>query len=150
MAHCITALVARPPVDEQKARQFDLPLLTEGAYVILPLDYRHADIWEKRLGLFSQTERPIALDRDIVHFFARELAMADYVLIDTDYFGGVGEQRAVLYKNGQALFASQAPDAINQVLRRWGVKAENGKDEFDTLGLGKYRFFSDLFDQYES
>ena len=50
--------------------------------------------------------------------------------IETDYFGGIGTQGVVLYKNGQT---------INLLLRELGVWCAPTKDEFDSLNLGIYR-----------
>lgn len=38
---------------------------------------------------------------------------------------------------------------INEALRILGVTPSNGRDEFDTVGLGKYRDFDDLFERYD-
>ncbi len=82
---------------------------------------------------------------------------AKIAYIETDYFGGIGTQAAVLYENGQIqkgpLFSEivwdrvesqylKKPDgieAINQVLQNMGVWCKDGRDEFDMLGLPNYR-----------
>jgi hypothetical protein len=37
---------------------------------------------------------------------------------------------------------------MNEALRYLGVRASPGLDEFDTLGLGRFRAFDDFFDSY--
>jgi hypothetical protein len=74
--------------------------------------------------------------------------------IETDYFGGVGRQRAAVWNKGRLALGpliSETPDpaapvlaplsngAINQVLRYMGVWTQNGRDEFDMLELRQYR-----------
>lgn len=65
--------------------------------------------------------------------------------IETDYFGGCGDQTAKVWDNGVKIFHQMdSCGPINQALEYLGVKRENGKDEFDTLGLGQYRDFTTL------
>jgi len=64
--------------------------------------------------------------------------------IETNYFGGDGEQSAKLFINNKKIYdKSDEQDwslhPINHVLREMGVKKHSGMDEFDTVGLGKYR-----------
>lgn len=59
--------------------------------------------------------------------------------ITTDYFGGFGEQTAKLFINNKRVFNKSNESAINDVLKMMGVVSKNGLDEFDTIGLGKYR-----------
>lgn len=73
-----------------------------------------------------------------------------YAKISTDYFGGIGEQSAKLFKNGQKVYDKDSRDysnyanPINDVLKMMGVVSENGMDEFDTIGLSKYRENNDF------
>jgi hypothetical protein len=58
-------------------------------------------------------------------------------VIETDYFGGSGTQCASYYSNS---IQELREVTINDVLRHMGVrKAMDMLDEFDTIGLGKYR-----------
>jgi len=62
--------------------------------------------------------------------------------VETNYFGGVGTQSAILYADGKVKegpLQTKRIGAINQVLHRLGVKRSLAKDEFDTLGLGSFR-----------
>ena len=54
---------------------------------------------------------------------------------ETDYFGGVGSQHAVVWKGGEVV----ASGSINGALAEFGVEAVNGVDAFDRVGLGEYR-----------
>ena len=69
--------------------------------------------------------------------------------ITTDYFGGPGEQSAdlrcgndILLKNHTKFDPFGRP--INQALKLMGVKKKDGMDEFDTIGLGRYRTNEDF------
>jgi hypothetical protein len=60
--------------------------------------------------------------------------------IETTYFGGVGAQAAAFYRHGRREWAESAPvEVINRALEALGVRAVNGFDAFDTLGLGRFR-----------
>lgn len=60
--------------------------------------------------------------------------------IETDYFGGAGTQAGLLYKNGQpAAEPKNGEGTINALLKELGVWRKPDMDEFDMLGLGKYR-----------
>lgn len=64
--------------------------------------------------------------------------------IETDYFGGSGNQSAKLFINNKKVYdKSDEQDwsltPINDVLKQMGIISNQGMDEFDTIGLGKYR-----------
>lgn len=60
--------------------------------------------------------------------------------IEADYFGGIGMQAGVLFENGKIIInPTEKSGIINIILHKLGVYRENGKDEFNSLGLGKYR-----------
>ncbi len=61
--------------------------------------------------------------------------------VETDYFGGMGEQSAVVARDGGIVFGPRHAEhgPINAALRILGVRKERDLDEYDTLGLGLYR-----------
>lgn len=80
---------------------------------------------------------------------AEELSRSGPVAyISTEYFGGAGGQDVVVWDGGRVILqlsdGSEGSIAwpnspVSQALRTIGVKAEDGKDEFDTVGLGTHR-----------
>lgn len=76
--------------------------------------------------------------------------------MEAEYFGGVGEQRAAVWDGGtivlgplhvaecQPLPVDGSP--ISQALRRLGVVASAGMDEFSTVGLDRHRHSEDWID----
>jgi hypothetical protein len=69
--------------------------------------------------------------------------------IETDYFGGSGYQKAKLFVNNKKIYDKSDEQnwsirPINDVLREMGVKRTKLQDEFDTIGLGKYRSNQDF------
>jgi hypothetical protein len=64
--------------------------------------------------------------------------------IETDYFSGSGYQSAKLFVNSKKVYdKSDEQDwsikPINDVLKQMGIVSKQGMDEFDTVGLGRYR-----------
>ncbi|MCX4576086.1 hypothetical protein OHB41_23465 [Streptomyces sp. NBC_01571] len=69
--------------------------------------------------------------------------------VEAEYFGGVGEQQAAVWDAGTVVLGPlhvqegqpfpPAGSAISQALRRLGVVASAGEDEFSAVGLGRHR-----------
>ena len=60
--------------------------------------------------------------------------------IEAEYFGGQGGQIAIIWEDKKRIYLSDFDDnEINKVLKDFGVIADNGKDEFDTVSLGRKR-----------
>lgn len=62
--------------------------------------------------------------------------------IETDYFGGFGEQNARMKKGREVLLPR---GEINEALRLFGVK-RGESDEFDEVGFGRWRSNDDWVD----
>ncbi|MGW6057630.1 hypothetical protein [Streptomyces sp. NPDC055189] len=85
--------------------------------------------------------------------FARTLASwstaGPVAYVEAEYFGGMGEQQAVVWDKGAVVLGPlQVPEdqhfppegsAISQALRRLGAVAGSGQDEFAAVGLGRHR-----------
>ncbi len=154
MGHHISAIVCRPSRDVGRLADFDLPVLRAGDFVIIPMDAGYCDDWTERLDLaYGPNGSEVIFDCPFAHHVAGIGAAGEYALIETDYFGGHGDQVAAVYRKGveEPLFASQRVrrGAINDALRKIGVRACKGMDEFDTLGLGRHRDFDHYFERYE-
>jgi hypothetical protein len=78
--------------------------------------------------------------------WSREGAVAYF---ETDYWGGEGEQAAVLWEGGEVVYgpARARLGPINDVLRHLGVERQDGLDRFDAVGLGRYRDNDDWMEQ---
>jgi hypothetical protein len=64
--------------------------------------------------------------------------------VEAEYFGGVGEQRCIVWEGGAVLEEpAESAHAINDALRSLGVEPAEGADRFDTLGLGRHRSVED-------
>jgi len=73
-------------------------------------------------------------------WLAKRLGMDSIAWVETDYFGGAGEQSAITWINGKKhRYRPQQGRPIDDAMNALGVVCEGDNDEFDTLGLGKYR-----------
>lgn len=61
---------------------------------------------------------------------------ATLAFVSAGYFGGEGDQTAAVFARGQCIASAVT---INRALELLGVSAADGMDEFDTVGLGRYR-----------
>ncbi|WP_369166738.1 hypothetical protein AB5J49_02090 [Streptomyces sp. R28] len=69
--------------------------------------------------------------------------------VEAEYLGGVGEQQAAVWDDGTVVLGPvrveegrrfpAAGSPISQALRRLGVVASAGEDEFSAVGLGRHR-----------
>lgn len=75
----------------------------------------------------------------------RELSRGGRVAyVEAEYFGGVGEQRCIVWDDGAVVEEPrESSSAINDALRSLGVEPAQGKDRFDTMGLGRHRSVED-------
>jgi hypothetical protein len=89
---------------------------------------------------------------------ARRTSLAgDIAYLEADIFGGTGTQATVLWRNGEVClgpvcgeFTATAPHPsssqqwpFNQALRELGVDRGDAFDEFDAVGLGRWRHTED-------
>lgn len=70
------------------------------------------------------------------------------IIIETDYFGGPGEQHATVIQNGiviqETLWKTDNWHPINNALAYFGLQKNANMDEFDTINLGHYRSNEDI------
>lgn len=62
--------------------------------------------------------------------------------VETDYFGGFGTQGAVVWQDRKRIYRKEDDGfgcPIDDALKLLGVQRTEAQDEFDVVGLGKYR-----------
>jgi len=83
--------------------------------------------------------------------------------IETDYFGGIGTQQAIAWRDASIVFGPNTAETmvdrrskltrhyggrpINDALAAIGVTTDKDMDEFDTLGLERFRSFDEIYDE---
>jgi hypothetical protein len=120
MAYTLEALIARQPVAAALAQALGacaVPLEQDTAVVPLPS------------GLTPDAER----------LAAQASRQEPVVYAEAEFFGGVGEQHAVLWRRGEGTVLDAEPGPINAALRALGVRGTGDRDEFDSVGLGRHR-----------
>lgn len=143
MTHSITAIIGPLEVIQDVIHAAGSPPATELAcgMTIIPLGKAQID----KLTGGGPRERVSGFG-DLTLGLERALAAlathGSFAFIETEYFGGTGVQAAVVFSPGTASvrFAEPREDnPINSALNALGVTARPGTDEFDTLGLGRFR-----------
>lgn len=136
MGHNICAIVGKCPIDEDKVKYYHLAVAYEENFAIVILEMDSIFYWSEKLNKsFESESENIDWACELVFFFANELGMETYAIIQTNYFAGIGDQYASLYKNGKPITSETS---INDALQELGV-VKGDSDEFDTINLGKYR-----------
>lgn len=154
MSHSIRAIIGKPSVAEALGARFDsvrrVPL-SQG-YEMVPLLDRLFDAMafsveaanpEAAVGGWSR------LGEQVGNVLAELSRISPVAYVYTEYFGGVGEQSAVAFTEGRLATRHGGADRIlpwsssigpiNAALAAIGVVRERGKDEFDSIGLGRHR-----------
>ena len=149
--HHVTALIAKSETLAARTRQFDYAIVCPlvQSFALLPITEALAEeLAVYQSGTKAALTEPIPGVSDGLHALAIEISHDSPVAyITTSYFGGRGGQDALLWNKGGLRFSPATPgydqnwpnSPISQALRGIGVVAEDGMDEFDTVGLGKHR-----------
>lgn len=71
--------------------------------------------------------------------------------VETEYFGGVGGQGALVYRNGEEIMPPRWKESgtINEALRLIGVPLEQFFDRFSAMGFDQIRSNGDILDLIE-
>jgi hypothetical protein len=150
VTHCIQVLVAKRPVLEAARALF-----ADAIVCPLPQAFALVPLTDDLLRALAASPfaggpgAPVDVVAPAVAALAAHLSrQGEVVYAATDYFGGLGAQDAVAWHLGHQVLAlgdtpaapSSWPDSpISLALRRIGVVAGAGEDEFDALGLGRHR-----------
>jgi hypothetical protein len=149
MGHFVTGIVARMEVLQAFATRHSLhrPVNLEQGLALLPL--RDDDLDSFLLA-------PLTGHRDEFNYLSDQLlreleagsAEGDLMYFETEYFGGVGSQGAVVLRNEQVVFGPKAAEhgAINEALAVLGVPATSTRDRFESIGLNRHRHTEDWLD----
>lgn len=154
MGHCLQAFLGSEAllgdIVQIQSTAIIIPLLQGLAMIpVTEALYDSLTTTEER-GSFDP--RFVFLSQKLNHFGQTHSHPGPLAYIETDYFGGQGSQGAIVWSKGKILFGpavtgnrgdvqvDQLPaGAINCALKMLGVEKGNRIDEFEALGLGKYR-----------
>lgn len=147
MAHCIQAIVTTAETADRLQRLHGLlpRVSAPQGFAIFPVDAEFVDSVTSARP--PQNTETFMLLTDAFHDFLCELSrFGTLAYVETDYFGGIGGQGAVVYSNREVVVKPEWRDSgpINRALERLGVKRSLLGDRFSALGLDKYRSNDDL------
>jgi hypothetical protein len=124
---------------------------------LFPVDHYYTASWGKMLDVSGSLPSPkwgdlpctFPHDCVIAHLMSLISNQAEplYAVIATDYFGGMGDQWAAVYRG--AHLASDTIIRISPALRYLGVVCRDTLDEFDTAGLDEHRRMPEYLDKYQ-
>ena len=85
------------------------------------------------------------LPNELKDLLAKLSIVCPLLYFETEYFGGVGSQLAIVFESGKIIFgpAENTIGPINEGLRLLGVKTKANNDKFASIGLGQHRHTSD-------
>lgn len=141
MGHCIQIFLGSKDVLDSIHNEFNeskvIPL-TQGI-ALLPMTDDLYDAIPNPDEIGPKYDGFMFLDRKVMDLLIRKSKFENVGYLETEYFGGMGDQGAVLAKNGQIIFGPQVgAESINKMLSLMGIETA-GEDEFEVIGLGQFR-----------
>ncbi len=155
MGHNISAIILKGEYNEFKSIEFDLiGISLVDKLTMFYINHYYSACWQAILGTKG------VLDTNGIDYglYPCEIAISElmtlisiekepiYSIISTDYFGGVGNQFANVYK--KQTLADTSIKTINEALSYMGVIRKKGLDEFDTVGLSNYSAEPEYLEKY--
>jgi hypothetical protein len=155
MGHNITAIVLKGSYNKDIAKEYDLIGKDLGFNLTLfHFNHYYSAYWQFILKCKGYLQIPktdyMIFPTDIVLSQLMEKISdneeVDFAIISTDYFGGMGQQFASVFKDQNLV--SDSLTTINKALNFFGVERQGNLDEFDTVGLDKIRSQPDFLEKY--
>ena len=146
--HHLQAVLGKGPVVSDlasrwhRARVIDLPQ----SFALIPLSRALREDIDELVGDDRQRRFPSfrSLSDAVAEIVEDASLGGPLALIETEFFGGAGEQRSVVWDAGRVVLGPlDHARSVNAALERVGVQAPDWCDEFDALHLVKYRSTED-------
>lgn len=152
MSHIIQAILLKGPYNHEEADKYELAGVDlDFDLTLFYIDNDFIDYWEKKLAYSGYLESNCHLvNKRVIYELMKRISLSipvEYAIIVTAYVGGMGDQFANIYRNDQNVDPSF--NTINDVLNYLGVDRGNHLDEFDAVGLGRYRSNPGYLDKYQ-
>jgi|GEM_PF-790501 len=148
MAHSISGFVAREDVLRActaHLRSAHVAPLAQG-FGFLPVTEEVDEETGGRMVAYEQFHRLTDALARLGAAMSRGGAVA---YVETDYFGGTGDQAAIAWKDGRIAFGPEKAriGVVSDALRRIGAEKGKARDEFEALGLDRHRGNDDWIEQ---
>ena len=152
MGHTVQAFIAKAEILQNAVGALDsarVIALGQGLALLLNTDEFYDEVHEGSGG----NELPYAefykLSPELAKLGAETSTRGLVAYVETEYSGGHGGQAALLWEGGRVVYGPDkaAVGPINEVLRRMGVVRGNSLDEFEAVGLHRYRDNEDWVEQ---
>ncbi len=151
MGHHISGVLAKTSamIDLVEVFRNEQPIPLNQGVSFVPLDYENLD---DIVGLNSQNAIGDFqyLTPELIGVLSTVSVNCAIMYVETEYFGGVGNQGAAVFQDGNIVGAPEINEwAINDALDIFEVKkGPNDLDKFEAVGLGNYRSNDDFRDTY--
>jgi hypothetical protein len=151
MGHCVQAIIApAETADAISASWPELPRLDRGSgFVVFPVD---ADIIDSRIEPDKIPAKTAAKFKLLTDGF-RKLLQAlsrngQLAYVETDYFGGIGGQGALVCRNGEEIMPPtwDKRGPVNHALKLIGMPRGLFTDRFTAAGFDRLRDNDDILD----
>ena len=117
----------------------NVPHTEENGYILLPLGEALTD--KLKLDYMDDGYQRVAESKLLK-------VCPDMAWVETDYFGGLGDQSGKAWKDGKMVGFKGPEISINAALKAIGVERSEEYDEFDTIRLGMYRDNHQVVDKW--
>ena len=145
MSHFVTGFIIKTDFVHQVRSEYSSlhAVSLEQGFSLFPLTDKLLEtlLSSNSIGLRELNNLP----NDLTDLLAKLSFVCPLLYFETEYFGGKGNQSAIVFENGKIIFGptQNAIGPINEGLRLLGVITESAGDEFDAIGLGEHRSAED-------
>jgi hypothetical protein len=150
MSHFVTGFIIKTDFVHQVSSKYSSlrAVSLEQGFSLFPLTDK---LIETRSSNSIDNRELNNLSNDLIDLLAKLSFVCPLLYFETEYFGGEGNQSAVVFENGKIIFGptQAAIGPINEGLRLLGVITDSTSDEFDTIRLGEHRSTEDWLEQGE-
>lgn len=151
MSHIIEAIILKGEYDSVEAEKYELiGVKLDFNLTMFFIDEDFIAYWEKKQKtsgfLVTNNQYP---NKMVICELVRRISKSEqkeYAVIITAYVGGMGDQFANVYNDDRNV--DLTINKISDALRYLGVQKGEHDDEFDAVGLGRFRSNPDYLNKY--
>lgn len=152
MAHIIDAIILKGEYNKEEADKYELiGVKLDFDLTMFFKDNFFTAYWQEKLNTKGYLETNCQYKNEMVIYeLMKRIGLREpleYATITTAYVGGIGDQFANVYRNEKNV--DLTIDNISKALKYLGVPKGDHYDEFDAVGLGRYRSNPDYLNKYK-